>query len=131
MLELLLAGAPWEIDPQHAEIAVAAGAPHVRRAASCSSTQRRIFSWSVVVLVSDPILVTSSSRCPDSATRPRRQLPDELFREDGQSLSALEARLPISRFGVMTHPEAHPRSLGEQVRGALGAALSEIEEARR
>lgn len=33
----------------------------------------------------------------------RRQLLDELFREDGQSLSALEARLPMSRFGVMKH----------------------------
>ncbi len=33
----------------------------------------------------------------------RRQLLDELFREDGQTLSALEARLPMSRFGVMKH----------------------------
>lgn len=33
----------------------------------------------------------------------RRQLLDELFREDGQSLSALEARLPMTRFGVMKH----------------------------
>lgn len=33
----------------------------------------------------------------------RRQLLDELFREDGQSLSALEGRLPMSRFGVMKH----------------------------
>jgi uncharacterized protein YndB with AHSA1/START domain/DNA-binding transcriptional ArsR family regulator len=33
----------------------------------------------------------------------RRQLLDELFREDGQSLSALERRLPMSRFGVMKH----------------------------
>src|SRR5439155_4211306 len=28
---------------------------------------------------------------------------DELFREDGQTLSALERRLPMTRFGVMKH----------------------------
>jgi DNA-binding transcriptional ArsR family regulator len=33
----------------------------------------------------------------------RRGLLDELFREDGQTLSALEERLPMSRFGVMKH----------------------------
>src|ERR1700686_3587187 len=33
----------------------------------------------------------------------RRSLLDELFREDGQSLSALEARFDITRFGVMKH----------------------------
>ncbi len=33
----------------------------------------------------------------------RRELLDELFREDGQSLGTLEARLPMSRFGVMKH----------------------------
>src|SRR5918992_5359742 len=33
----------------------------------------------------------------------RRQLLDELFREDGQTLRALEERFPISRFGVMKH----------------------------
>jgi uncharacterized protein YndB with AHSA1/START domain len=33
----------------------------------------------------------------------RRDLLDELFKEDGQTLSALEARLPMSRFGVMKH----------------------------
>ena len=33
----------------------------------------------------------------------RRSLLDELFRQDGQSLSALEQRLPMSRFGVMKH----------------------------
>jgi len=33
----------------------------------------------------------------------RRGLLDELFREDGQTLSALEARLPMTRFGVMKH----------------------------
>jgi DNA-binding transcriptional ArsR family regulator len=33
----------------------------------------------------------------------RRQLLDELFEEDGQSLSTLEQRLPISRFGVAKH----------------------------
>ena len=33
----------------------------------------------------------------------RRQLLDELQREDGQTLTALEARLPMTRFGVMKH----------------------------
>ena len=33
----------------------------------------------------------------------RRELLDELFREDGQNLSALQARLPMTRFGVMKH----------------------------
>jgi uncharacterized protein YndB with AHSA1/START domain len=33
----------------------------------------------------------------------RRSLLDELFREDGQTLSALERRLPMTRFGVMKH----------------------------
>ena len=33
----------------------------------------------------------------------RRSLLDELFREDGQSLTALEERLPMTRFGLMKH----------------------------
>src|SRR6202162_36499 len=33
----------------------------------------------------------------------RRILLDELFREDGQTLTALEQRLPMTRFGVMKH----------------------------
>jgi uncharacterized protein YndB with AHSA1/START domain len=33
----------------------------------------------------------------------RRSLLDELFKEDGQTLSALEARLAMTRFGVMKH----------------------------
>ena len=33
----------------------------------------------------------------------RRSLLDELFKEDGQSLTALEERLPMTRFGVMKH----------------------------
>ncbi len=33
----------------------------------------------------------------------RRTLLDELFARDGQTLSALEQRLPMSRFGVMKH----------------------------
>jgi uncharacterized protein YndB with AHSA1/START domain len=33
----------------------------------------------------------------------RRGLLDELFREDGQTLSALERRLPMTRIGVMKH----------------------------
>ncbi len=41
----------------------------------------------------------------------RRSLLDELFREDGQTLGALEERLPMTRYGVMKHlrvlEEAH------------------------
>ena len=33
----------------------------------------------------------------------RRSLLDELFREDGQTLSALEVRFSMTRFGVMKH----------------------------
>jgi DNA-binding transcriptional ArsR family regulator len=33
----------------------------------------------------------------------RRSLLDQLFAEDGQTLSALEERLPMTRFGVMKH----------------------------
>jgi uncharacterized protein YndB with AHSA1/START domain len=35
--------------------------------------------------------------------RTRRSLLDELFERDGQSLSALEQRVPMTRFGVMKH----------------------------
>ena len=33
----------------------------------------------------------------------RRALLDELFREDGQTLGALEAHFDMTRFGVMKH----------------------------
>ena len=33
----------------------------------------------------------------------RRSLLDELFREDGQTLTQLEERIPMTRFGVMKH----------------------------
>ena len=33
----------------------------------------------------------------------RRKLLDALYREDGQTLSALQRRLPMTRFGVMKH----------------------------
>src|SRR5579864_7297984 len=33
----------------------------------------------------------------------RRGLLDKLFKKDGQTLSALEGRLPMTRFGVMKH----------------------------
>jgi len=33
----------------------------------------------------------------------RRSLLDELIKQDGQTLSALEERLPMTRFGVMKH----------------------------
>src|ERR1700757_1682042 len=37
------------------------------------------------------------------AAPPRRSLLDELFAKDGQTLSALEARIDMTRFGVMKH----------------------------
>ncbi len=33
----------------------------------------------------------------------RRSLLDELFKQDGQTLSALGERVPMTRFGVMKH----------------------------
>ncbi len=33
----------------------------------------------------------------------RRSLLDQLYESDGQTLSALEARVPMTRFGVMKH----------------------------
>src|SRR5882757_6936107 len=33
----------------------------------------------------------------------RRKLLDKLFKDDGQTLRALEQRLPMTRFGVMKH----------------------------
>ncbi len=33
----------------------------------------------------------------------RRKLLDQLFKKDGQTLGALEGRLPMTRFGVMKH----------------------------
>src|SRR5260221_9102902 len=33
----------------------------------------------------------------------RRKLLDKLFEDDGQTLRALEGRLPMTRFGVMKH----------------------------
>ena len=33
----------------------------------------------------------------------RRSLLDELYEQDGQTLSALERRLPMTRIGVMKH----------------------------
>ena len=35
----------------------------------------------------------------------RRSLLDELFKEDGQTLTALQQRLPMTRFGVDEAPE--------------------------
>jgi len=37
------------------------------------------------------------------ASPPRRRLLDELFKKDGQTLGALERRMPMTRFGVMKH----------------------------
>jgi DNA-binding transcriptional ArsR family regulator len=37
------------------------------------------------------------------ADRTRRELLDALFTQDGQTLTALEERLPMTRFGVMKH----------------------------
>jgi uncharacterized protein YndB with AHSA1/START domain/DNA-binding transcriptional ArsR family regulator len=37
------------------------------------------------------------------ADETRRSLLDQLFEQDGQTLSALEQRLPMTRFGVMKH----------------------------
>jgi len=53
----------------------------------------------------------------------RRSLLDELFEEDGQTLSTLEQRLPMTRFGVMKHlkvlEEAHLVTTRKQGRAKL------------
>ena len=53
----------------------------------------------------------------------RRQLLDELFERDGQTLTELEARLPMTRFGVMKHlkvlEEAHLVTTRKQGREKL------------
>src|SRR5260370_13786735 len=49
----------------------------------------------------------------------RRSLLDELFKQDGQTLSALERRLPMARFGVMKHLRGleEARLVGTRKRG--------------
>ena len=50
-----------------------------------------------------PILVDVDAVFRALADPTRRSLLDELFGEDGQTLHALEGRLPMTRFGVMKH----------------------------
>ena len=47
----------------------------------------------------------SDGRCVQGSRGPDapQSLLDELFRQDGQTLSALEESLPMTRFGVMKH----------------------------
>jgi len=52
-------------------------------------------------LVTYDLLVDDVFRALADPTR--RRLLDTLFRRDGQTLSALERRLPMTRFGVMKH----------------------------
>ena len=53
-------------------------------------------NWSRIVLGMDEVFRAL-------ADPTRRSLLDELFKNDGQTLSALEERLPMTRFGVMKH----------------------------
>src|SRR2546428_13431319 len=55
-----------------------------------------VTKWSPIVSVMDEVFRAL-------ADPTRRSLLDELFREDGQTLSALQGRLPMTRFGVMKH----------------------------
>src|SRR5437899_6090897 len=50
-----------------------------------------------------PILVRMDEVFRALAAPTRRSLLDELAREDGQTLSSLEERFPMTRFGVMKH----------------------------
>src|SRR5262249_8827399 len=50
-----------------------------------------------------PILMSVDEVFKALADPTRRELLDELFREDGQTLSSLEERFPMTRFGVMKH----------------------------
>ena len=49
----------------------------------------------------------------------RRSLLDELFKQDGQTLSALEQRLPMTRFGVMKHLRVLRRPASSSPGGAV------------
>ena len=53
--------------------------------------------------IRSPILLGVDEVFRALADPTRRSLLDELFEEDGQTLSALEGRLPMTRFGVMKH----------------------------
>jgi len=50
-----------------------------------------------------PIIVDVDAVFRALADPTRRELLDELFRQDGQTLSALESRFGMTRFGVMKH----------------------------
>jgi DNA-binding transcriptional ArsR family regulator len=53
-----------------------------------------------MVTYSDPMIDEVFKALADPT---RRRLLDELFEQDGQTLSALEQRLPMTRFGVAKH----------------------------
>jgi len=55
-----------------------------------------VTKWSRIVLAMDDVFKAL-------ADPTRRSLLDELFKNDGQTLSELEERLPMTRFGVMKH----------------------------
>jgi uncharacterized protein YndB with AHSA1/START domain/DNA-binding transcriptional ArsR family regulator len=55
-----------------------------------------VTEWSPIVLLVDDVFRAL-------ADPTRRSLLDELFKQDGQTLSALVRRLPMTRFGVMKH----------------------------
>jgi DNA-binding transcriptional ArsR family regulator len=50
-----------------------------------------------------PILLGMDEVFKALADPTRRSLLDALYENDGQTLSALEAQLPMTRFGVMKH----------------------------
>ena len=52
--------------------------------------------WSHMILGMDEVFKALSDQT-------RRALLDELFARDGQTLTELEERLPMTRFGVMKH----------------------------
>ena len=54
----------------------------------------------------------------------RRSLLDELFEQDGQTLSALEERLPMTRFGVMKHLQGARGGGPRDHAGGVGARSS-------
>src|SRR6266852_2957701 len=71
----------------------------MRIAPGRSSVLRRglhVTKWSPIVRDMDAVFRAL-------ADPTRRSLLDELFKKDGQTLSALEERLPMTRFGVMKH----------------------------
>jgi len=96
-------GTGHDVDERRRHRARCCGSAVVPRPASHATTEHRQFhaAWTGDQLVTYGCRVDEVFRALADPTR--RALLDELFREDGQTLTALEERFAMSRFGVMKH----------------------------